>query len=115
MTYLSRQGEDYSSLLDSLSATEEFLRDTNCWMRAQEMENLLEQVTRLPLRDSEENILQKVGHSGPQLRSWGVLDSVLRMMPRPQEIFAQPDVDGGLVGGASLIPAEFNAIINALK
>jgi triosephosphate isomerase len=31
------------------------------------------------------------------------------------EIFSQPDVDGGLVGGASLIVSEFNAIINALK
>lgn len=31
------------------------------------------------------------------------------------EIFSQPDVDGGLVGGASLIVPEFNAIINALK
>lgn len=32
-----------------------------------------------------------------------------------KEIFAQPDVDGGLVGGASLIAADFAAIINALK
>ncbi|MFX8106586.1 triose-phosphate isomerase, partial [Acinetobacter baumannii] len=32
-----------------------------------------------------------------------------------KEIFGQPDVDGGLVGGASLIAAEFVAIINALK
>jgi triosephosphate isomerase len=31
------------------------------------------------------------------------------------EIFSQPDVDGGLVGGASLIADEFVAIINALK
>lgn len=31
------------------------------------------------------------------------------------EIFSQPDVDGGLVGGASLIATEFEAIINALK
>lgn len=31
------------------------------------------------------------------------------------ELFSQPDVDGGLVGGASLIAAEFVAIINALK
>lgn len=31
------------------------------------------------------------------------------------ELFTQPDVDGGLVGGASLIAAEFAAIINALK
>lgn len=32
-----------------------------------------------------------------------------------KEIFGKPDVDGGLVGGASLIVDEFVAIINALK
>jgi triosephosphate isomerase len=32
-----------------------------------------------------------------------------------KEIFSQPDVDGGLVGGASLIAAEFITIINSLK
>lgn len=31
------------------------------------------------------------------------------------EIFGQPDVDGGLVGGASLVAAEFSTIINSLK
>lgn len=31
------------------------------------------------------------------------------------DIFGKPDVDGGLVGGASLLAAEFAAIINALK
>lgn len=32
-----------------------------------------------------------------------------------QEIFSKPDVDGGLVGGASLIAADFGQIIDALK
>ncbi len=32
-----------------------------------------------------------------------------------KEIFGKPDVDGGLVGGASLVAAEFTAIINSLK
>lgn len=32
-----------------------------------------------------------------------------------KEIFSQPDVDGGLVGGASLVAAEFITIINSLK
>jgi len=32
-----------------------------------------------------------------------------------KEIFSQSDVDGGLVGGASLVATEFNAIINALS
>lgn len=32
-----------------------------------------------------------------------------------KEIFGKPDVDGGLIGGASLIADEFISIINALK
>ncbi len=32
-----------------------------------------------------------------------------------KEIFGQPDVDGGLVGGASLVAADFVTIINGLK
>jgi triosephosphate isomerase len=32
-----------------------------------------------------------------------------------KEIFGQPDVDGGLVGGASLMAAEFSTIIQSLK
>jgi triosephosphate isomerase len=31
------------------------------------------------------------------------------------ELFSCPDVDGGLVGGASLIPADFISIIKSLK
>ena len=31
------------------------------------------------------------------------------------EIFGQPDVDGGLVGGASLVASEFSAIIKSLQ
>jgi triosephosphate isomerase len=31
------------------------------------------------------------------------------------ELFAQPDVDGGLVGGASLNATEFTAIMNGLR
>jgi triosephosphate isomerase len=32
-----------------------------------------------------------------------------------KEIFGMPDVDGGLVGGASLVAAEFAEIIRSLK
>lgn len=32
-----------------------------------------------------------------------------------KELFSQPDIDGGLVGGASLVAEEFVAIIKALK
>ncbi|MBC7937584.1 MAG: triose-phosphate isomerase [Rhizobacter sp.] len=32
-----------------------------------------------------------------------------------KELFGQPDVDGGLVGGSSLVATEFSAIVNSLK
>jgi triosephosphate isomerase len=31
------------------------------------------------------------------------------------ELFLQPDVDGGLIGGASLKAEDFVAIVNAMK
>lgn len=88
MSYLESQSEDLSSLLSQTSLPEEFLRDPSYWMPAQEMESFLENAQRLAKDDGP--LYQKIGHAVPTLRSWGVLDSVLRMMPKPQEILAQP-------------------------
>lgn len=88
LTYLDREGEDIQALLEGTSLPEEFLRDPSYWMKAHEMEEFLRVAQKISQREAL--LLQKVGHAGPELRSWGVLDSVLRMMPRPQEIFNQP-------------------------
>ena len=90
LTVLEQQGEDLSPLYEQIHLPMELLKDSSYWMTAPEMENFLETVLRLPLK-REENILQRAGHEGPELRAWGVLDSVLRMMPHPQEIFNQPE------------------------
>lgn len=63
----------------------ELLRDSSYWMRAPDMEAFLERLA-LPT----ETLIQS-GHRTPKNRVWGVLDSVLRMMPQPQEIFQQPE------------------------
>jgi hypothetical protein len=88
ITFFERQGEDLTPLLESTTVPEEFLRDPSYWLKAEDMESFLESALRLS--HEEGALFQKVGHSGPQLRSWGVLDSVIRMMPKPQEILAQP-------------------------
>ena len=88
LSYFERQGDDITPLLDCTSLPEEFLRDPSYWMKAAEMESFLQAAQRLSKEDGP--LFQKAGHSGPELRSWGVLDSVLRMMPRPHEILAQP-------------------------
>ena len=37
------------------------------------------------------------------------------MRNNANEIFGCPDVDGGIVGGASMVASDFAAIIKALK
>ena len=55
------------------------------------------------------------------MASWQVANSISILYggsvkaANAKEIFGQPDVDGGLVGGSSLIAAEFATIINSLK
>lgn len=90
LTALESQGEDLTSLFEQTHLSAELLRDSSYWISAPDMEAFLELATRLPLK-SDCNILQRAGHDGPELRAWGVLDSVLKMMPRPQEIFNQPE------------------------
>lgn len=90
LTILEQQGEDLSPLQEQTHLSVELLRDPSYWVSAPDMESFLELVQRLFSID-EGNILQRAGHEGPQLRAWGVLDSVLKMMPKPQEIFNQPE------------------------
>lgn len=61
------------------------------------MENILRQIdetygARALLEDeSEEPLIVAVGHQCKDLRSWGVLDSVLRMVQTPKDLYAQPE------------------------
>jgi hypothetical protein len=89
LTYLESKNENLSSILESTPLPEEFLRDSSYWMSASDMESFL--ATAEKAFSTHENLFEKVGHAGPELRSWGVLDSVLKMMPRPQEILSQPE------------------------
>lgn len=90
LTVLEEQGEDLTPLYEQTHLSVELLRDSSYWISAPDMEHFLEMAVRLPLKQ-DVDLLTKAGHNGPELRAWGVLDSVLRMMPRPQEIFNQPE------------------------
>lgn len=37
-----------------------------------------------------EGLAKLVGHECHELRAWGVLDSVIKMMQKPQDLFLQP-------------------------
>lgn len=85
LTHLESEKQDLSGYFSESDIPWELLRDSSNWMRAPDMEAFLE---RLNL--STETIIQ-AGYATPKNKVWGVLDSVLRMMPQPQEIFHQPE------------------------
>lgn len=91
LTYLDRRGADLEFLFDSFELPVELLKDSTGWLEADTMERFLEMTEKKfePFA-ADESLLASVGHRAPELKSWGVLDSVLRMMQKPQDIFLQP-------------------------
>ena len=96
ITYLDRRGEDLEALYEKCDWPAEFLRDPSSWLEAEKMENLLRQIDHDYGRErigelATENLILAVGHHCKDLRAWGVLDSVLRMVQTPKDLFAQPE------------------------
>lgn len=91
LTYLGQKTSDQDRLFDLTDLPTEFLRDPSCWLRAFEVETFLAAIeSEYGRLWSETNLIGSVGHAAFDLRSWGVLDSVLRMMQTPQDIYLQP-------------------------
>lgn len=57
------------------------------------MENFLRRIEQDYGRETQtaDGLIMTVGHLCKDLRSWGVLDSVLRMVQTPKDLFAQPE------------------------
>lgn len=89
VNYLDRKGEDYLRLVDVNDLPLEFLRDPSQWIPADKMESFLEKVYSR-LEGSETDVAYESGRQASTLRSWGVLDSVLKLMESPEDIFQQP-------------------------
>lgn len=93
ITYLDRRGEDLDRFYDSCDWPAEFLRDPSSWLEADKMEQVLKHINQEYGRAVEgvDGVVVLVGHQCKELRSWGVLDSVLRMVPSAKDFFAQPE------------------------
>lgn len=89
LTYLERQGCDVQTVLQSCDVPVEFLRDTSYWLQARKMEDFLCLVDETYL-DLPENYCFDIGKSSETLRAWGVLDSVLKMVESPLDIYGHP-------------------------
>lgn len=93
ITYLDRRGEDLEVLNEKCDWPTEFLRDPSSWLEAEKMESLLQLIDAEfgPGLQIEEGLMSAAGHQCKDLRAWGVLDSVLRMVQTPKDLFAQPE------------------------
>lgn len=94
--YLERSGVELSEVYEQLPMPIELLKDPSYWISAHDMEQILSVVEKSTqyqrsLENQHENLFQSIAHLSAELKCWGVLDHVLRMMPRPFEIFRQPD------------------------
>jgi hypothetical protein len=87
---LEKQGYDLSTFLQGIEEPEEFLRDSSCWLEATKMEDLIKELDA-NFRDLPEGFVREVGRQCESLRAWGVLDSVLKMVESPLDIYGQPN------------------------
>jgi hypothetical protein len=90
LVFLDRSGLDIQSLFEQTDVSPEFLRDPSSWIPAHELERFLSAVDREYSSSFNESLPSLVGHQCSELRAWGVLDSVIRMMSQPQDLFLQP-------------------------
>ncbi|MBX3018641.1 MAG: hypothetical protein KF767_12180 [Bdellovibrionaceae bacterium] len=91
LRYIENSGDDTTLLLESVEVPEEFLRDPSYWIKAEELEHLIAVVLERSREVPGQQLLSAMAQSCVESRSWGVLDSVMRMMTSPAEVFSQPE------------------------
>ncbi len=91
LSYLSQTGADLDGIYEKTELPAEFLRDPSCWLEADKVESFLSQLAHnYNINFPGECLVEKAGHASHELRSWGVLNSVLKMMMHPQDLYSQP-------------------------
>lgn len=89
--YLESKNEDLSFVYDSDRFPIDLLQDPSAWISAPDLEFLITKIIAQPIKDRAADLIMDVGHQTPNLHAWGVLDSVLKMISHPREVFKQPD------------------------
>jgi hypothetical protein len=89
--YLENRNEDLSFIYDSADFPIDLIQDPSAWMSAPDLEFLISKIVNHPFKERPLDLVKDVGHQTPDLHAWGVLDSVLKMISHPREVFIQPD------------------------
>ena len=90
LVFLDRHGVDSEKIFELTDLPMEFLREPSCWIPAHDVEKFVSGLDRELSSTFPEGLSTLVGHQCHQLRAWGVLDSVIKMMQKPQDLFLQP-------------------------
>lgn len=91
LAYLDRAGADLDRLDDLSDLPMEFLRDPHYWVESQRLESFLRVLIQEYGHLSQEPLMLASGHASAELRAWGALDSVIRMLPSTQDLLMQPE------------------------
>lgn len=81
---------DVSGLLTSSGLSFEICSHPDSWVNADNLEHFLRQLCEQNDSADEMTLVESVGLQASELRAWGVLDSVLKMIRSPKDIFQQP-------------------------
>lgn len=95
LRYLERRGEDLEPLYERFDWPLHYLRDSSSWLEADRLEYVLAALDELygarVAAETGHSFFEAVAYASPQLRAWGALDSVLRIVPGVRELYHQPD------------------------
>ena len=91
LSYLESKNFDSEDLYELTGLPFEFLRDPSAWLEADKIESLLSAAEeKFQQKYPSEDLISQAGHACNEIRSWGALDSVLKMMQKPEDLYLQP-------------------------
>lgn len=91
LVYVERQGAQLEGFFEKFETPIEFLKDPSGRLEFREMEAFLEALADYLGFADKARFFREIGRNNFELRAWGVLDSVLKMVESPADIFLQPD------------------------
>lgn len=91
LVYVERQGVQLEAFFEGLETPIELLKDPACWIEVSKMEEFLQKLALHVGDQTGGQYFREIGRQNFELRAWGVLDSVLKMVESPKDIFSQPD------------------------
>lgn len=91
IVHVERQGVQTEAFFENFETPIELLKDPTCSLPDNKMEEFLSAMAVYVSHPKPEIFYREIGQKNFELRAWGVLDSVLKMVETPKDIFTQPD------------------------